>query len=44
MFTLPGRASLAELIVHALNESGADGIGRVLSYDEGRADPRTRGS
>jgi hypothetical protein len=34
MFTLPGRADPLEIIVAALNATGADGVGRILDYRE----------
>jgi hypothetical protein len=39
-FSLDGRADLLEVIVHALNESQATGVGRLLDYREGSAEPR----
>jgi hypothetical protein len=39
-FSLAGRASPLELIMLAANATNADGIGRVLSFDEGRSEPR----
>jgi hypothetical protein len=33
-FSLPGRADPLELIVHALNETGADAVGSVIQVSE----------
>ena len=38
--TLAGRASVLEVIRAAANATGATGIGAVLSYNEGRGEPR----
>jgi hypothetical protein len=38
--TLPGRASPLELIVHAANATGADGVGALLDYREFQGEPR----
>jgi hypothetical protein len=38
-FSLAGRADPVELIVCALNASGATGVGRILDYRERSAEP-----
>jgi hypothetical protein len=40
VLSFEGRVDPLELIVHAANESGATGVGRLLDYREGSAEPR----
>jgi hypothetical protein len=37
---LEGRVDPLELVIHALNESGATGVGRLLAVHEFDGDPR----